>query len=100
MKLHVVVVLLLRHFQATQKAVRGKQPYFDPTRKMTLKKMEDDLQKNGRRPPKKWKTTSIFFLNGQPQKKWKTTSKKMENDLKKIGDKLDLFGKSKTTLIF
>ena len=31
--------------------------------------MEDDLKKNGRRP----------------KKKWKTTSKKMEDDLKKYG---------------
>ena len=29
------------------------QSYFDPTIKTTLKKMEDDLEKNERQPPKK-----------------------------------------------
>ena len=36
------------------------QPYFDPTRKTTSKK-------NGRQPPKKWKTTSKKMEN-DPQK--------------------------------
>jgi hypothetical protein len=57
MKLHVVVVQLLRHFQATQDADFFMQPYFDPTRKTTSKnwkttlrrrkkrKLEDDLQR-------------------------------------------------------
>ena len=50
------------------------QPYFDPTRKNgrrpqknkkmeeDLKKMEENLKKNGRRPQKKWKITSISFV--------------------------------------
>ena len=46
------------------------QPYFDPTKKMIPKKMEDDLKfflENGRQHQKKWKTTS---KNGRkPQKK-------------------------------
>ena len=58
------------------------QPYFDPTRKTTSKKMEDDLnknKKNGRQPQQKNENgrQSNFF--------WKTrmtTSKKMEDDLK------------------
>jgi hypothetical protein len=39
------------------------QPYFDPTRKTALTKMEDDLQKKMEDDPKKlkWKTTSINF---------------------------------------
>jgi hypothetical protein len=51
------------------------QPYFDPTRKMTSKKMEDVLKKR-KTTSKKWKITL---------KKWKTTStkQKMEDDLKK-----------------
>jgi hypothetical protein len=45
------------------KLIFGMQPYFDPTRKMTSKNMEDDLKKNEinvRRPQiflKKWKKT-------------------------------------------
>ena len=43
------------------------QPYFDPTKKTTSKKMEDDLKKklkNGRRPQKKLKNgrrPNFFF---------------------------------------
>ena len=57
------------------------QPYFDPTRKTTWKKMEDDLKKmkNGRWPKKK-------------TGRW-PPPKKMEDDLKiKIEDDLQKNG--------
>ena len=59
------------------------QPYFDPTRKTTSKKMKDYLKKykNGRQPKKIKKMEDDLKKN----KKWKTTSKKikkMEDDLK------------------
>ena len=38
--------------QEPSRLIFGMQPYFDPTRKTTLKKMEDDLKKKW-----KWKTT-------------------------------------------
>ena len=55
------------------------QPYFDPTRKTTSKKMEDDLEKNQ--------------MEGDLKEiEWKTNSnkKKMENDLKKMKMEDDL----------
>jgi hypothetical protein len=52
------------HFYGTsrqpRKLIFGMQPYFDPTRKTTSKKMEDNLNKN-----KKWKTTSKKMNKGR-----------------------------------
>ena len=74
------------------------QPYFDPTRKTTSKKMEDDLKKNenGRRPQfffekLEWRTQTKmeedFFLNGR----WPKKNKKMgNNQQKKIKKEDDL----------
>jgi hypothetical protein len=36
------------------------QPYFDPTRKTTSKKMEDNLKKKGRQPQKEKKKINLI----------------------------------------
>jgi hypothetical protein len=69
------------------------QPYFDPTRKTTSKKMEDDLQKNKKmednlKKNKKWSTDSKRKRKNEKQpnfflKNYNDDLKKREDDLKK-----------------
>jgi hypothetical protein len=61
-------VKLLRYFHTTM------QPYFDPTRKTTSKKLEEPQNKNGRRPHLKKQ------LEWRPQKKGRRSPKKMEDN--------------------
>ena len=59
----------------------GMQPYFDPSRKTTLKKWKMTSKKMY-----KWKTTSIFILKNQNDdlKKMEDDWEKMEDDHKNI----------------
>jgi hypothetical protein len=57
------------------KLIFGMQPYFDPNRKTTSKKIEDALKIK-----KKRKTTSKEMEDDLKKDEWKTTSKKMEEE--------------------